>query len=111
MPKFLITSNGWANSSTTIAAGVQATQSIIFNQCFASIKSVLILASNGTNATNKSFDFMDLSNGGTYQVQIASKMFHQMQWNAGTNKSAFTQELRKSMGNLYDTKNSMSINK
>ena len=65
MPKFLITSNGWANSSTTIniAAGVQATQSMIFNQCFASIKSVLILASNGTNATNKSFDFMDLSNG------------------------------------------------
>ena len=36
MPKFLIKSNGWANSATTIAAGVVGSQSIIFNQRFAS---------------------------------------------------------------------------
>ena len=37
-------------------------------------------------------------------------MFPQLCLNAGTNKSAFLQELRKSQGNLYDFKNTMSIN-
>ena len=32
MPKFLIKSNGWANSATTIPAGTLGSQSIIFNQ-------------------------------------------------------------------------------
>jgi hypothetical protein len=38
MPKFLIKSNGWSNSAIAIAAGVVGSQSIIFNQRFASIK-------------------------------------------------------------------------
>ena len=54
---------------------------------------------------------MDLTNGGTYQVQIGSYCFPQLQLNTGTNKCAFIQELRKATGNLFDTKNSMSINK
>ena len=33
-----------------------------------------------------------------------------MSSNASTNKAAFLQELRRSQGNLYDFKNSMSIN-
>ena len=110
MPKFIIKSNGWSNSATTIGTGVVGSQSIIFNQRFASIKSALILACNGTNAVNKLFDFMDITNSGTYQIQIGSITFPQLQLNAGTNRSAIIQELRKSQGNLYDTKNSMSIN-
>ena len=86
MPKFLIKSNEWSNSSTTIAANVQGSQSIIFNQRLARIKSALILASNGTNATNKSFDFMGITNGGTYQIQIGGNCFPQLQLNAGNNK-------------------------
>ena len=54
---------------------------------------------------------MDITNGGTYQIQIGSKCFPQLQLNAGTNESTFIQELRKATGNLYDHKNSMSINK
>ena len=77
---------------------------------FASIKSALILASNGTHATNKSFDFMDITNGGTFQIQIGGKVFPQLQLNSATNKSAFIQELRKANGNLYDHKHSMPIN-
>ena len=111
MPKFLIKSNGWANSATTLAANIVGTTSVIFNQRFASIKYVLILANNGTNATNKSFDFMDITNSGTYQVQIGSSAYPQLQLNSGTNKCAFIQELRKAMDNLYDMCNSMSINK
>ena len=33
-PKFLIKSNGWSNSATSISQGVVGSQSIIFNQRF-----------------------------------------------------------------------------
>ena len=41
---------------------------------------------------------------------IGSNVYPQLCLNAGTNKAAIIQELRKAMGNLYDFKNSMSIN-
>ena len=110
MPKFLIKSNGWSNSATSIAAGVTDSQSIIFNQRFASIKSALILSSGGTNCVNKSFDFIDITNKGTYQIQIGSIWFPRLQLNIKYNRAAVLQELRKSQGNLYNTKNSMAIN-
>ena len=62
------------------------------------------------NAVNKLFDFMDITSGGTYQIQIGFITFPQLQLNAGTNRSAILQELRKSQGNLYDPQKSMSIN-
>ena len=70
MPKFLIKSNGWSNSATTLSTGIVGSQSTIYNQRFASIKFALILGNNGTNAVNKSFNFMDITNGGTFQIQI-----------------------------------------
>ena len=88
MPKFLIKSNGWSNSATSIAAGVSSSQSIIFNQRFASIKSALILSSGGTNCTNKSFDFIDITNKETYQLQIGSICFPQVQLNVKNNRAA-----------------------
>ena len=42
---------------------------------------------------------------------IGGKCFPQFQLNAGINRSAILQELRKSQGNLCDIKNSVSINK
>ena len=58
MPKFLIKSNGWSNSATSIAQNVIGSQSIIFNQQYASIRSAMILCScTGGNGVNKSFDF------------------------------------------------------
>ena len=63
-------------------------ESIIFNQRFASIKSALILCSGGTNPTKKSFDCMDLTNDGTYQLQIGSVCFPQLSLNAGPSRSA-----------------------
>ena len=53
---------------------------------------------------------MDITSSGTYQIQIGFITFPQLQLNAGTNRSAILQELRKSQGNLYDPQKSMSIN-
>ena len=100
MPKFLIKSNGWANSATTISNYTVGSQSIIS----------AIIIPNFSGTYNKSFDSYDITRGGTYQTQIGSNMFPQLCLNAGTNKSAFLQELRKSQGNLYDFKNTMPIN-
>ena len=102
------------NSAVAIAADGVGSQSIIiiFNQWFASIKSALILASGGTNCVNKSFNFIDILNKGTYQIMIGSICFPQLilQLNVKYNWAAILQELRKSQAALYDTKNSMSIN-
>ena len=109
MPKFLIKSDSWANSCTTVPNGSVGSQSYIFNQRFASIKSAIIIP-NFSGTYNKSFDSYDLTRGGTYQIMIGSNVYPQLCLNAGTNKAAIIQELRKAMGNLYDFKNSMSIN-
>ena len=53
---------------------------------------------------------MDITNSGTYQILIGGVTCPQLALNSGTNRSAIIQELWKSQGNLYDTKNSMSIN-
>ena len=106
--KFIIKSQGWSNSAITISAGSTGSQSYIFNNRFASIKSAFVIGSGGT--TNLSFDAIDVSNQGTYQIQVGGICFPQLSLNAGKNKSSIIQELRKSIGALYDTKNSMSIN-
>ena len=54
---------------------------------------------------------MDITNGETYQIQIGGTCFPQLQLNAGSIRSAFLKELRKSQGCLYDMKDNMSINK
>ena len=67
VPMFVIKSINWSNSTTSIAQNVIGSQSIIFNQRYASIRSAMILCSGtGGNAVNKSFDFFDITTGGTY---------------------------------------------
>ena len=110
MSKFLIKSEGWSNSATTLSLETVGSQSIIFNQRYASIKSCFILGGGGTNTVNHSFDAIDISNSGTYQISIGGVVFPQLSLNSGQNRNAIIQELRKAIGALYDTKNSMSIN-
>ena len=44
MSKFIIKSEGWRNSATTIPNGAVASQSIVFSQIFASIKAATIIS-------------------------------------------------------------------
>ena len=81
----------------------------MFNQRFASIRNVFILGC-GTSTNNANFDFIDITNGGTFQISIGGKVYPQISLNATNNKAAIIQELRKYMGMLYDESNRMSIN-
>ena len=74
--KFLIKSNGWSNSATSIAAAVVGSQSIVFNQRFASIKSAIIVASNGTNATQKSLILWILQTEEHIKFLLEELLFH-----------------------------------
>jgi len=109
MPKFFIKSTGWNNSCVSIPTGTSGSQSIVFNQRFASIRNVNILGC-GTNSYNCNFDFIDITNGGTYQISIGGHVFPQLALNCTNNKAAILQELRKCQGELYDEANAMSIN-
>ena len=75
MPKFLIKSEGWSNSATTLTLGTVGSQSIIFNQRYASIKTCFILGGGETNTVNHSFDAINISNAGTYQISIGVLFF------------------------------------
>jgi hypothetical protein len=106
---FIIKSTGYCCSSVTIQTGTGGSQSIIFNNRYASIKSAIIYTGGGTT-TNGNFDSIDITSGGTYQIQCGGKMFPSLSLNAGVNKAAIIQEIKKCQGLLYNPKNNMSIN-
>ena len=62
MPKFFIKSTGWNNLCVSIPLGTSGSQSIVYNQRFASIRNVYILGC-GTNSFNQNFDFIDIMGG------------------------------------------------
>jgi hypothetical protein len=109
MPKFFIKTTGWNNSCISVPNGSSGSQSFVFNQRFASIQNVYILPC-GTSTTCFNFDFIDITNGGTYQISVGGHIFPQIALNATNNKAAILQELRKCQGQLYDETNAMSIN-
>ena len=74
---------------------LQALKVLYLVKEFASIKVALILGNNGVNATNKSFDLIEITNDGTYQLQIGSICFPQLCLNSGTNRYAILQGLQK----------------
>ena len=86
MPKFMIKSQGWSSSAISVSTGTVGSQSFIFNERFASIKSAFVIASR--NTTNKSFDAIDISSLGTYKIQVGALCFTRLSLNAGHNKSA-----------------------
>ena len=110
MPTFIIKSEGCSNSALTVSLGTVGSQAFIFNQWYALIKEAFILDGGGTYVVNHTFGSIDISNKGTYQISIGGTIYPQLQLNAGQNRNTVIQELRKAIGALYDTKNSMSIN-
>ena len=57
----------------------------------------LMLLVMEVNATNKAFNFfIQLSNGGSFQLKIGSVCNPQLCLNAGTNRCAILQELQRS---------------
>jgi hypothetical protein len=108
-PKIFVKSQSFSNSSVVIPSGSNGSQSIIFNQRYASCKAAIVSFSN--QAYNKKFDAIDITtNTGDYSLSVSGIQYPQKSLSALNNKSGVLQELRKTMGSIYDKTNSMSIN-
>jgi hypothetical protein len=111
-----IKSHGSSNSAVNVAAGTTGSQSYVFNQRFASIRSAFICPNRADGNGSKWGEICDLtqvangSTGGDYQLQIGNQAYPQMPLNTNLNESGVLQETRRAFGNLYDNNNSMSIN-
>jgi hypothetical protein len=113
-PSIMIKSNGYANSSTTVAAAANGLQTLVYDQRFASIRSAIVLpGGTAVNAKtlNGKFDAVDITTGGSYSLTIGGIQFPQGgPINFALNKAGAMSELRKATGNLYDWSKSMAIN-
>ena len=113
-PSIMIKSNGYAASSLTLPNGSSGTQTLVYNQRFASIRSAIVLPSGSSVNTitlNGKFDSVDITNGGYYSLNVGGVQFPQGgPINFAINKAGAMSELRKATGSLYDWSKSMSIN-
>jgi hypothetical protein len=107
--KIYIKSQSFSNSSVTIPAGANGSQSYIFNQRYASVKAAILILSS--NANNKAFDAIDTTSGtGQISLNISGVQYPQKPYSTLNNKAAVLLELKKVMGSLYDRSNNMAIN-
>jgi hypothetical protein len=104
-----IKSHGLSNSAIAVASATSGSQSFVFNQRFASIRSAFACA-NKTNG-NKWAEICDLTSGnGDYQFLVGNQAFPQAPLSTVLNDSGVLQETRRAFGNLYDKSNAFSIN-
>jgi hypothetical protein len=84
---------------------------LIYNQRFASVKSIFAIMGGGAGSSNKQFDSFDLTQGtGDYCFNIGGVQYPQRPISARVNRSGVMQELRTAVGSIFDKNNSFSIN-
>lgn len=109
--KIYIKSQSFSCSSTTLAASTSSSVELVFNQRYASVKSLFAINGVGTAASNKAFDSVDLTTGtGDYTFIIGGVNYPQKPISARTNRAGALQELRSAVGSIFDKNNSLSIN-
>ena len=104
-----IKTHGISNSAVSVASGTVGSQSYVFNQRFASIRSAFACPNKLTN--NKWAEIVDLTGGsGDYQFLIGNQAFPQAPLSTTLNRSGILQETRRAFGNIFDKANTFSIN-
>jgi len=109
-PTISIKTHGLSNSAVSVSAGTSGSQSFVFNQRFASIRSAFICPSKTTGS--KWAELVDLTSGATggdYSLLVGQQAFPQAPLSTVLNRSGILQETRRAFGNLYEN-NSFSIN-
>jgi hypothetical protein len=105
----MIKSHGLNNSAVSVASGAVGSNSFVFNQRFASIRSAFACAN--LTIGSKWAEIVDLtgSAGGDFQFLIGNQAFPQAPLSTALNKAGIRAETRRAAGNLY-TNNEFSIN-
>jgi hypothetical protein len=109
MPAISIKAQGMSNSTIAVTNGASGSQSFVFNQRFASIRSAF--ACPTVSVANKWAEIVDLTNGnGSYQFVVGQIAVPQNPLSMNLNPSGCLQETRRAGGSLYDATNCFSIN-
>ena len=112
MGTFYLKTQSFYNSATNLASGTNGSITIPYNIGFASIKSLFAnFGGTSANSVNKSYDSYDItSTNGDYSFSIAGVQYPQRVLSTVLNKAGILQELRKAVGSIYGSTNSLSIN-
>jgi len=113
--KIYIKSQSFATStaSSPLASGYNE---FVYNQRFASVKSLFGLNGNTTANSNRIFDSVDVTGTtaggatGDYCFNLAGVNYPQKVISARVNKTQALQELRSAMGSVFDRNNNFAIN-
>ena len=109
--KIYVKSQSFSSSSATLAAGSSGYMELVFNQRYASVKSLFAINGVGTAASNKQFDSVDLTaNTGEYSFQIGGVIYPQRPISTRNCRAQALQELRSAIGSVFDKTNSLAIN-
>ena len=111
--KIRIKSSSYNTSIAPIASGSNGNINLIYNLRYASIKSAFLNfgGTSTTNSANKNMDSIDpTSSNGDFSLQIAGINYPQKSLSSSNNKSGIMNELRRSMGSIFGSNVSMSIN-
>jgi hypothetical protein len=106
-----IKSHGYSNSAVNVAAATQGSQSFVFNQRFASIRTAFICPNRADGNGSKWAEICDLTTGtGDYQLIISNAPYPQLPLSSSLNRSGILGETRRSVKSLFDNTNGMAIN-
>jgi hypothetical protein len=114
--KLYIKSQSFALASQTLAANSSGYIELVFNQRYASVKSLFAINGNGTIAgtnpnSNKAYDSVDLtSSNGDYSFMVGGVMYPPTPINTKTAKTQALLELKSAVGSIFDKSNNMAIN-
>jgi hypothetical protein len=109
--KIYIKSQSFSSSSNSLASGSTGYIELIYNQRYASVKS--LFAINGCTAAatvNRAFDSVDLTtNNGEYSFSVGGVIYPQRALSSLVNRAGILQELRSALGSVYDRNNAFAI--
>ena len=109
--KLYIKSQSFAIASQTLVAGSSGYIELVFNQRYASVKSLFAINGVGTLLSNRAFDSCDLTSGnGDYSFMVGGVLYPPAPINTRTAKTMALLELKSAVGSIFDKNNNMAIN-
>lgn len=109
--KIYIKSQSFSCASQTLASGSTGYNELVFNQRYASVKSLYAINGGTTIGANKAFDSTDITtNNGDYSFSVGGVIYPQRPISSLVNRAGALMELKSATGSIYDKANSFAIN-
>jgi len=109
--KIYIKSQSFSCASQTLGSGSVGYNELVFNQRYASVKSLYAINGGTTIGANKAFDSTDITtNNGDYSFSVGGVIYPQRPISSLVNRAGALMELKSATGSIYDKANAFAIN-